>query len=354
MTMKTMLVALAAVVLLVSAVSAQIPGELNCDELLYHGDGVRTCGAFGDPHIILFNGTGVNCGYDEEVLLIDNQYFSISATAEFVSGSSGNVSSSVTAFTSITFTYKSACNPWSLTFNQSSMLNETSINSPTAGRHGVRVQRNNVFIDAIHLRFQVRMSAGTLVFGLSIPNTLIESSTGVCSDSCPGKEISFDNPPLAPVPVTNSGRDMANVIRAAKFAAGVCEEAGLVPGTFEYQACEFDVGLTGNPGIAQASSSFQTVNSEVSTAWEAPAEPSSEPQTSEPHSAEPHSAEPHSAEPHSSEPHSDEPTGTPSGTPSGNPTGTPSGSPTTNAPSSASALAPSAFVVVVLASLLFF
>jgi hypothetical protein len=234
--------------------SSAIISNTSCHEVLVNETGPsRTCGAFGDPHVITFNGTGVTCGNEALMTLVDNKYFSLKADTQRLNDSNG-----ATSISSVTFTYKTLCNPITLTFNNSAELNSSLINAPLAYRHHVRVERNNIFLDALHVKIQVRQVQGTVVFGVSMPESLIIGSTGICADSCPsGKAI-----------------DLASTLkrwhRFSALAATACNDAGLSRSSFEYQACLFDVATSGNAAFAATAKAITAVRSEVAASWNAP------------------------------------------------------------------------------------
>jgi hypothetical protein len=227
---------------------------LACNDIIYDDHvNISTCGAFGDPHIILFNRTGVTCGNETLSTLIDNQWFTLTSENTLVADGSG-----ATAITAITLLYKSACNPTTIRWSQDGSVNFTEANAPFAGRHRLRQVGNNVYLDALHMRLQVRfISAGVLTFGISIPTSLANNSTGICSESCPPGT-------LVDTVVSLGGKRSHNAIRAAQDA---CSDAGLQNGSFEMTACTFDVALTGNANFANAAATSIEVQQEVGEAW---------------------------------------------------------------------------------------
>jgi len=288
------------------------PSALECTDIIFNDTTPQsTCGAFGDPHIIKFDRTGVTCGNQTYVILAENNYFKIGAFADFVA-----LNSTATYFTSIVFTYKLPCNPITVTFTSTANAILSDVNAPLAYRHALRLYGSNIYIDAIHLRFQVRQLWGAnvgLTFGLSIPTSMVTTTTGVCSQSCPGYEENLS---------TKRG-GLANSF--ASIAAAACD--GLAFGTYEYDACVFDVGLTGNTDFAAAAVSFVQTKAEMETTWTVPAAPPSWP-----------------------EPTPDTPPVSPPTT--GNP---PTSGPIANAPTGdSSVLAPTMFLlVIVIATILF-
>lgn len=289
------------------------PSALECVDVLFNDSTPQsTCGAFGDPHIIKFDRVGVTCGGQTYVVLVDNQYFTIAAHAEYVAGNS-----SATIFTSIVFTYKLPCNPISVTFTDTASAVLSGVNAPLSYRHALRLYGNNIYIDALHLRFQVRRLWGSagLTFGLSIPTSLVSSSTGVCTDSCPGYEVSL------------SGTKRAT--RHAALALAACDT--IPSDSYEYESCLFDVGLTGNTDYANIAQSFIQTKAEMETTWTVPDAPPSWPEPTPDTIAPPTTG--------------NNPTG-------GNPTGS---NPTAQAPTNASsALAPTLFVLVLAVAALLF
>lgn len=313
------------------------PAALMCTDLLY-SDNVQTatCGAFGDPHIITFNGVGVTCGNQTIITLADNDYVEITAQTTPSPGATNGA----TDLSAVTLRYKSVCNPIIVTFafNSSSGTITPFTNSLQAGNHRARVVGNNVYIDAIRLRLQVRQVAVyngssvsyNVVFGLSMPLSLSANSVGICAEGCPaGTEISL------------GARKKSASPRAVAAAADVCEDAGLESGSFAFEACVFDVVTTELDGYANVTKASSEVQADVATSWavdpvaetpDRPVSPSAAPGT----------------------PDAAPTAGNPSATPeSGNPTTVPSVVPTTaptpsNVPTdSSSALGASALLIVV-------
>lgn len=239
------------------------PAALQCTSLLY-SDTVQTatCGAFGDPHILMFNGTGVTCGTDSIITLADNDYVKITAQTVPSPGATNNA----TDITSITLRYKSVCNPIIVTFafNASSGSITPFSNSLNAGNHRARVVGNNIYIDAIRLRLQVRQVgvfngatwSYNVVFGLSMPLSLADQTTGLCSEGCPATAISLGN------------RKKALPARAVAAAADACTDAGVSSDSFTYDACVFDVATTGINGYADVAKSNEDAQNEVRTSWD--------------------------------------------------------------------------------------
>ena len=237
--------------------------SLKCLAKVYDEDvAVQTCGAFGDPHVVMFNGTGVTCGTDTAITLVDNKWFSLVGVTTLVENSPAST------IRSVTFTYKSPCNLATVTFNDLGLITNSSFsNSPIASRHSIRLVGNNIYVDAIRLRIQVRAvydASGlpTLVFGVSMPTALVAASTGVCSASCPpGTLVSID-----------AGTRKRDPSRIA-MAEAACEDAGLTGSSFEREACLFDVETTGDSSYAEIASTSREVKADVATQW-ANADPS--------------------------------------------------------------------------------
>lgn len=318
------------------------PAALMCTSMLFNSSvPVSTCGAFGDPHVIMFNGTGVTCGIDSIITLVDNQYIEITAQTLPSPGATNGA----TDITAITIRYKSVCNPITVTFSFNSSNGEISpfLNSPLAGNHRARIVGNNIYIDAIRLRLQVRRVGvyvgATLtynvVFGLSMPSSLISSSVGICADGCP-----------AGTAVSLGTRKKSFSARTLAAAADTCTDAGLATGTFAYDACIFDVATTGSTDYADVAKTSDDVNNDVRTSWD------SDPVDREPITAPEDSSSNPSASPSASPsaPASTGPTATPSATPSATPTiSTTPEPPTAAAPtpeSSASTIALSSLVTI--------
>lgn len=230
---------------------------LRCSAKVFDEDvDTLTCGAFGDPHIVMFNGTGVTCGNDAAIVLVDNQWFSLVGVTTLVAN---NPASTIR---SVTFTYKGSCNPATVTFNDLGLITQAQLpNSPISMRHRVRLSGNNIYVDAIRLRVQVRAvedSSGlpTLIFGVSMPTALVGNSTGVCAQSCPaGTLVSID-----------AGTRKRDPARMA-MAEAACDDAGLTGSSFERQACLFDVETTGDINYASAASTSRAVKSDVGSSW---------------------------------------------------------------------------------------
>lgn len=237
------------------------PAALSCNSLVFPEDApVDVCGAFGDPHFTMFNGTGVSCGRDSSITLVDNEYFTLVGHAAF------QASTSATTIRSVTFSYKSSCNPTTVTFNDMGSVTAANIpNSPIALRHMVRISGNNIYVDAIRLRVQVRFVSdasgiNSLIFGVSMPKSLVSRSTGACTLGCPaGTEIDLDAELSS-----RRKRDSARM----EFAQAACDGSGLTAGSFEHKACLFDVGITGDDSYVSAATTSRAVRSDVATKWQ--------------------------------------------------------------------------------------
>lgn len=242
------------------------PAALACAEKIYSDDvDTLVCGAFGDPHVVTFDNNGVTCGYDPIITLVDNDFFSITADTRFLNGTNN-----ATAINAITLTYKGYCNPTSIKFNDVAMIEDTPFNSPHAFHHRVYVIGNNAYVDALHLRLQVRTVDGSVVFGISMPTSLISQSTGICVSGCRAGTSIDETAALRK-------RDPAEI----QLALDACTDAGLTPGTFEYNACLFDVSSTSDVTFANAAVQSNVMRAEVGQSWTSGAAPSPSPSPSD-------------------------------------------------------------------------
>lgn len=242
------------------------PAAQSCNSLLYSpNETISTCGVFGDPHVLKFDQIGVTCGFDETIILAENDLIKISAKTS----PAPNATNGATDISTVTFEFKGSCNPLITTFsfNVSGGLLTQFENSPTAGNQRVRVLGNNLYIDSLRIRLQVRqvamwISSGyryVVTFGLSMPSSMAASSTGICQEGCPaGTEISMKK----------RAAEMSDR-RALEEAQEICEETYHVsPGTFYHETCTFDIATTGISQYGAASSSGKNVVEDVQTHWE--------------------------------------------------------------------------------------
>lgn len=242
----------------ISNVLQECATSSSCNSLVYGDNAVtRTCGEFGDPHVIMFNGTGVTCGGAGRMTLVDNSYFSLWSDNKLL-----NTTVLATGFTSVTLRYK-VCNPIQITWTISELEPEW-IASPASGIHTFRTDQSNFYIDAIHTRIQVRRVGDYLVVGVSTPVAL--AIGGVCSSGCPaGTEIDIPS-------VLSSKRDSITK-RDVRFKMDVekalsdCQTAGLTG--FELEACTFDLASTGDPNFLDHSTAITEVREAVAGDWNA-------------------------------------------------------------------------------------
>lgn len=197
----------------------------------------KTCGNFGDPHIITWDREGVTCRAEGTTTLITNQWFTLAMTNVVVDATSG-----ATATESITLTYKQ-CNPMTITVTPTSF--PEPVNAPDAGVHIIRREGNNLYLDAINTRIQIRESGDYLVFGVSTP---FWNNTGLCN-GCPGDTLDTTNP-------GGITKRSANAFTVEQ-ANTTCMAAGL--NGFFLDACIFDLVTTGSDTyVAQASAAVST------------------------------------------------------------------------------------------------
>lgn len=212
----------------------------------------ETCGNFGDPHIVMWNRTGVTCRSEGTSLLVDNQWFSLGMHNVQIDPVSG-----ATATDLIRFIYK-RCNPMTIDITPTSFPDP--LNNIDAGLHTIRRVGNNLYLDGIDTRIQVRASGGYLIFGMSTP---FWDGPGLCSGCPPGDSLDTDNPIVVRRDGLTFTIDQANT---------TCTAAGLTG--FFLRSCIFDLVTTGNDTyVAQATAAVQTYN-EVQIAFAAPQVPS--------------------------------------------------------------------------------
>lgn len=213
----------------------------SCDIHAYRGTTTKQCGVFGDPHIVKFDGSVASCGgANSRMVIIDNSFVII--TAETVNAFSAPATT--TRVLSIDMAYKSPCNPVFLHWDSAASLSTTGLNSPNATAHAIRIVGQQVYIDAIHLRFMVQSDALGLQFVLSIDSDLADASAGTCKDACPGSEIAG----VSSTPVSNGHADCATISNAGIRAA-----------------CSYDTGFDQN--WLASSTSITSNLATVGTAW---------------------------------------------------------------------------------------
>lgn len=212
----------------------------------------ETCGNFGDPHIMMWNRTGVTCRAEGTSLLVDNEWFSLGMHNVQVDQTTG-----ATATDLIRFIYK-RCNPMTIDITPGSF--PEPIDSADAGLHTIRKSGNNLYLDGINTRIQVRESGDYLIFGMSTP---FFDGPGLCSGCAPGDSLDTDNPV-----VTKRKDVVAYTVDSANTA---CANAGLTG--FFLKSCVFDLVTTGNDTfIAQASEAVAAYN-EVQIPFTSPEPP---------------------------------------------------------------------------------
>jgi hypothetical protein len=201
----------------------------------------KTCGTFGDPHIVTWDRVGITCRAVGTSLLIDNEWFSLGMTNVQVDSTSG-----ATATTSITIIYKQ-CNALSLTITPGNF--PTPNNAIDAGLHAIRKVGNNLYMDAINTRLQVRDVGDYLVFGLSTPWW---NGPGICN-GCPGDELNTT--------------DYSGILRRKRdvnsYTLPQAQSACAGVSGFFYDACIFDLLTTGNDTFVQQASAATTTYAEV-------------------------------------------------------------------------------------------
>lgn len=218
----------------------------------YTGD-KETCGNFGDPHIVMWNRTGVTCRAEGTSLLIDNEWFSLGMHNIQVDASTG-----ATATDLIRFIYK-RCNPMVIDIVPGDF--PTPVNNADAGLHTIRLSGNNLYLDGIDTRIQIRTVGDYLVFGISTP---FWEGPGLCSGCAPGDSLDTN----IPIPRRKDGLDWIH-------ANETCTNAGLTD--FFLQACIFDIVTTGNDAFAQQASAAVLAYAEVQEPFTAPQGPTAGP-----------------------------------------------------------------------------
>ena len=207
----------------------------------------KTCGQFGDPHIITWNTTGVTCRAEGTQLLVDNEWFSLGMHNIQVDDVSGATSTDI-----IRFIYKQ-CNPMTIVVTPGNFPDP--VNAVDAGVHLVRKEGNNIYLDALNTRIQIRQSGDYLIFGLSTP---FWNGPGLCNGCAAGDELDTNAPSnkRRNNPALPAKREVANVFDFTT-ANATCAEAGLTD--FFLRACIFDLITTGNETyVHQATSAVQT------------------------------------------------------------------------------------------------
>jgi hypothetical protein len=149
------------------------------------------------------------------------------------------------------------CNPMVLAVTVGSF--PAPINAIDSGVHTVRKEGNNIYLDALDTRIQIRESGGFLIFGISTP---FWNGPGICNGCAPGDDIDTTSFPQ---------KRNANAF-SIEQANTTCINAGL--SGFFLDGCIFDLVTTGNDTyVAQASSAVQAYN-EVQVPFNPPESPS--------------------------------------------------------------------------------
>jgi hypothetical protein len=148
------------------------------------------------------------------------------------------------------------CNPMTIQVTPGNFPDP--VNAPDAGVHVVRKVGNNLYLDAINTRIQIRESGDYLVFGISTP---FWNGPGICNGCAAGDELDTDNPTLG------GKRGLANAFDFDS-ANATCSQAGLTD--FFLRACIFDLVTTGDDSYVQQASAAVATYSEVQQSFDVP------------------------------------------------------------------------------------
>lgn len=200
----------------------------------------KTCGVFGDPHIVLFNRTGMTCRDAGTEALVENEWFSLLMTNGEVDPVTG-----ATATKTMTLIYRQ-CNAQTLVFDSTLESYPTPANPLSAGPHTITLSGNNYYLDALNTRIQIRYIGGNVVFGISTP---LWADAALCSNGC------TDVVDISPAALRKREERQMRA-RLSKKQSGISLSqaqtmCATVTDAFARDSCVFDLVTTGDDTYVQ-------------------------------------------------------------------------------------------------------
>ncbi|CAI2322184.1 unnamed protein product [Caenorhabditis sp. 36 PRJEB53466] len=228
---------------------------------------IKYCSLFGDPHIIMFNGTVQTCSEEGARPLVDNRYFLVQVTNRNVRGEA-----LTTTVTKITVLIRKHNCTGSLRYEASSdeevlpfgFVDGTTFQRTDHNRNSVEVlwQDNNyveIAMHFIHSSIHIRRQGPYLSVAVKGPAMVMETEGDVANEMCWSgcRKSSM----IAPESAFEAPRQFAECYARRfhvpkKVAEDRCRSIG-VTDTF-YDACVFDLMLTGDDYLVQLARSAQS------------------------------------------------------------------------------------------------
>lgn len=228
---------------------------------------IKYCSLFGDPHIIMFNGTIQTCSEEGARPLVDNRYFLVQVTNKNVRGEA-----LTTTVTKVTVLVRKHNCTRSLRYEATSdeeglprgFVDGTTFQSPNSDTNSVEVlwQDNNyveIALHFIHSSIHIRRQGPYLSVSVKAPSIVLETDSDVANEMCYAgcrktSRIWAESAVEMPKKFAACYRRRVHVPK--KVAEDRCRNVG-TSGTF-FDACVFDLMFTGDDYLVHLARNAQS------------------------------------------------------------------------------------------------